>query len=231
MRVAYFTETFLPKIDGIVTRLVRTLEQLALLGHEALIFAPHDPPKAYAGHRVVNVNYDLYLVRGGPTMDTARLYESGWDVGLFHGGHRVDPHHPGLTGARVSLWPDSGAAQTELSVEEEVFLPLRYIAQMTWTGERGLASYAEFEAVAAAPDDAAARARLEDELGDLLFVAANLARHAGVDVGAALRRANHKFERRFRAMEGLASDAGTPFDALDLAAQEALWQQVKEAAQ
>src|SRR5690606_31283897 len=55
VRVAYFTETFLPKIDGIVTRLVRTLEQLALLGHEALIFAPHDPPKAYAGHRVVNV--------------------------------------------------------------------------------------------------------------------------------------------------------------------------------
>lgn len=55
MRVAFFTETFLPKIDGIVTRLVRTLEQLALLGHEALIFAPHDPPDAYAGHRVVNV--------------------------------------------------------------------------------------------------------------------------------------------------------------------------------
>jgi len=55
VRVAYFTETFLPKIDGIVTRLVRSLEQLALLGHEALIFAPHDPPAAYAGHRVVNV--------------------------------------------------------------------------------------------------------------------------------------------------------------------------------
>ncbi len=55
MRVALFTETFLPKIDGIVTRLVRTLDHLRALGHEALIFAPHDPPKSYAGHKVVRV--------------------------------------------------------------------------------------------------------------------------------------------------------------------------------
>ncbi len=55
MRVAFFTETFLPKVDGIVTRLTRSLEQLALLGHEALVFAPHEPPEAYAGHRVVQV--------------------------------------------------------------------------------------------------------------------------------------------------------------------------------
>ncbi|HWS76745.1 MAG TPA: nucleoside triphosphate pyrophosphohydrolase, partial [Thermomonas sp.] len=60
---------------------------------------------------------------------------------------------------------------------------------------------AEFAAVAANPGDAAARDRLEDEIGDILFVCANLARHAKVDFGAALRRANHKFERRFRAME------------------------------
>ncbi len=55
MRIAIFTETFLPKVDGIVTRLLRTLEQLAVLGHEALIFAPHDPPANYAGHKVVTV--------------------------------------------------------------------------------------------------------------------------------------------------------------------------------
>ncbi|MFN2322819.1 MAG: glycosyltransferase family 4 protein [Trueperaceae bacterium] len=55
MRVALFTETFLPKIDGVVTRVVRTLEQLRALGHEALVFAPHDPPAEVAGHRVVPV--------------------------------------------------------------------------------------------------------------------------------------------------------------------------------
>src|SRR3546814_15046678 len=67
---------------------------------------------------------------------------------------------------------------------------------------------AEFAALADAPDDAAVRARLEDELGDVLFVCANLARHAKVDVGSALRRANAKFERRFRAMEQLAREDG-----------------------
>ena len=78
---------------------------------------------------------------------------------------------------------------------------------------------AEFDAVAADPGDAAARDRLEDELGDVLFVCANLARHAKVDVGNALRRANAKFERRFRAMEAMAAAdgglAGKPLDAQD----------------
>lgn len=55
MRIAFFTETFLPKIDGVVTRLTRTLEQLKALGHEALIFAPHNPPAEYQGFRVVSV--------------------------------------------------------------------------------------------------------------------------------------------------------------------------------
>ena len=70
---------------------------------------------------------------------------------------------------------------------------------------------------------------LEEEIGDLLFVAANLARHAKVDPGAALRRANLKFERRFRAMEALAAQRGEDFAELSLAGQEALWQAVKQA--
>lgn len=55
MRVALFTETFLPRTDGIVTRLTRTLEQLEVLGHEALVFAPGVPPARYGAHRVVPV--------------------------------------------------------------------------------------------------------------------------------------------------------------------------------
>ncbi len=85
----------------------------------------------------------------------------------------------------------------------------------------------EFETLAAQPGDAAAQARLQEEIGDLLFVAANLARHAHVDVGAALRGANAKFERRFRQMEALAQADGAVFSQLPLAAQEALWQAVK----
>ncbi len=81
----------------------------------------------------------------------------------------------------------------------------------------------EFAAVAAAPDDAAARDKLEDEIGDLLFVCANLARHAKVDVGTALRRANRKFERRFRAMEALAAGDGIELSSQSLEAQDAYW--------
>ncbi|MDE2406659.1 MAG: nucleoside triphosphate pyrophosphohydrolase [Xanthomonadaceae bacterium] len=84
----------------------------------------------------------------------------------------------------------------------------------------------EFDAVAADPGDAAARDRLEDELGDILFVCANLARHAKVDVGTALRRANAKFERRFRAMEALAAaDGGLAGKSLD--AQDRYWVRAK----
>ena len=88
---------------------------------------------------------------------------------------------------------------------------------------------AEFDAVAAAPDDPCARERLQEELGDLLFVAANLARHARVDVGSALRGANRKFERRFRAMEAMAQADGVTMDELPLDAQERYWDAAKRA--
>ncbi|MBU0556522.1 MAG: nucleoside triphosphate pyrophosphohydrolase [Alphaproteobacteria bacterium] len=73
-------------------------------------------------------------------------------------------------------------------------------------------------------DQAVGHAALEDEIGDLLFAAVNLARHHGVDPETALRRATRKFERRFRAME---ASAGADFPGLSLDAKEALWQQVK----
>lgn len=56
MRIALYTEVFLPKIDGVVTRILRTLEQLEELGHEAVIFAPGKPPSKYAGHTVIPVH-------------------------------------------------------------------------------------------------------------------------------------------------------------------------------
>ncbi len=66
-----------------------------------------------------------------------------------------------------------------------------------------------------------------EEVGDLLFAAANLARKLDVDAETALRAANAKFERRFRGMESLAAQRGQVFSELDLAAQESLWQAVK----
>ena len=69
-------------------------------------------------------------------------------------------------------------------------------------------------------------ARIEDEIGDLLFAAANLARKLEIDPEAALRHATAKFERRFRRLEVLAAERGI---GRDLDALEALWQEVKQA--
>ena len=55
MRIALLTEVFLPKIDGVVTRTTRHLDQLAEMGHEVLIFAPGNPPAEYAGFEVVPI--------------------------------------------------------------------------------------------------------------------------------------------------------------------------------
>lgn len=68
-----------------------------------------------------------------------------------------------------------------------------------------------------------------EEIGDLLFAVVNLARHLNVDAEVALRDANAKFERRFRAMEARSDQEGKAFPALSLDAQEELWQAVKRA--
>lgn len=69
--------------------------------------------------------------------------------------------------------------------------------------------------------------RLTDEIGDVLFVCVNLARHARIDTSHALRHANAKFERRFRRMETLAGEADTTLAAQSLGQQEELWDRAK----
>jgi ATP diphosphatase len=76
--------------------------------------------------------------------------------------------------------------------------------------------------------EGASRERLEDEIGDLLFAVANLARHVKVDPDQALRRTNAKFVSRFEAIEAaLAKEGRTPKDA-SLEEMEALWQAAKK---
>jgi ATP diphosphatase len=101
--------------------------------------------------------------------------------------------------ARIGFdWPDARAVLPKIAEE---------------TGE-----------IEAALDGAAGPAALEEEVGDLLFAAANLARKLDVEPETALRRATAKFERRFRAIEELARQRGI---GRDLDALESLWQQVK----
>lgn len=70
---------------------------------------------------------------------------------------------------------------------------------------------------------------VEEELGDLLFTLAQLARHLEVDAEGALRRASLKFERRFRAMEARLEEAGQCPEEVGAEELERLWNEAKEA--
>lgn len=85
----------------------------------------------------------------------------------------------------------------------------------------------EFTEVSQALSEQEGAARIEEELGDLLFATVNLARWEGIDPERALRFANEKFERRFKALEAqLTDDDRRPQDC-DLAALDTLWENVK----
>ena len=71
--------------------------------------------------------------------------------------------------------------------------------------------------------------KVEEELGDLLFAAVNLARYVRVDPEIALKRANAKFVRRFREMERMAAEGGRALEKLPRAEMEELWEAAKRA--
>lgn len=73
------------------------------------------------------------------------------------------------------------------------------------------------------------RRKIEEEMGDLLFAAVNLARFLDVDPEIALKKANVKFSRRFRAMEARARESGREFKNLSRKEMEALWDVTKDA--
>ena len=77
--------------------------------------------------------------------------------------------------------------------------------------------------------DGASRERIQDEIGDLFFAVANLARHLDADPETAVRGANAKFERRFAHIESALAAKGTTMSASSLTEMEALWGEAKGA--
>ncbi len=71
--------------------------------------------------------------------------------------------------------------------------------------------------------------RIEDEMGDLLFTIANIARKTGVNPEEALQSTNRKFTRRFESMESAVRAGGRNLDQLSLQEMDALWDKAKEA--
>ena len=90
-------------------------------------------------------------------------------------------------------------------------------------GGVGAAGSGDAEAAAGAASPA-----VVEEMGDLLFAMANWSRHLQVDAEEALRAANSKFERRFRAMETLARERGLALEELSAETWEHLWQEAKK---
>jgi ATP diphosphatase len=114
----------------------------------------------------------------------------------------------GKRAGRVGFdWPDAAGVRTK--IEEE------------------LAEIDEIDTITGGGSDATQRERRAEELGDLLFATANWARHQGVDPEEALRVANAKFERRFRAMESLARERGLALEGLTAEAWDGLWNEIK----
>jgi glycosyltransferase involved in cell wall biosynthesis len=85
LRIALFTETFLPAVDGVVTRLRYTIEELVRAGDEVLVFAPSGGPRFYAGARIQGVP-------GVPFPPYPQI--------------RLSPPHPGVGRALRRFGPD-----------------------------------------------------------------------------------------------------------------------------
>ena len=97
-----------------------------------------------------------------------------------------------------------------------------------WPGPDGVRAKIdeELEELDAACSEESAEG-IEEELGDLLFSVANLARHLQVDPEQALQTANRKFVRRFHGIEAAARSSGRALADLDLPALDALWKAEK----
>ena len=98
-----------------------------------------------------------------------------------------------------------------------------------WDSETAVLAKIEEELAEYRTAQGQSQQRREEELGDLLFSCVNLARHAGIDAEAALRRSTQKFEQRFGLVERLLAEAGESLEEASLERMDELWEQVKQA--
>lgn len=124
MRIAFFTETFLPKMDGIVTTLCQTVRQLGELGHQVLIFAPDSGMTEFQKARVVGMKskaFPLYpelrLALPRASMRTV-LAEFNPDI-----LHVVDPALLGIAGLYYGGGDDGGPLRVPLVASYHTDLP------------------------------------------------------------------------------------------------------------
>ncbi len=124
MRIALFTETFLPATDGVVTRLRHTVEELVRAGDQVLVFAPSGGPESYAGARI-------YGVPGIPFPPYPKI--------------RLSPPHPGVGRTLRRFRPDViHAANPFVLGSGGIFYARRLKVPLVASYHTNVAAYARF---------------------------------------------------------------------------------------
>ena len=196
---------------------------LSTLAREAGSFEPQDPISRVAAKMIDRHPH----VFGGETLADARAVRSAWERRKVRDGDH----------GRSSLLDDAAAASMPALLAAYRLTQKAAGVGFDWPHlDEVLAKLdeetAELRAELAdgpAPRDESRRERLKEELGDLLFVVANLARHLEVDPEAALAGANLKFRRRFSRVEAGLAARGKRLDEATLAEMDELWNEAKRA--
>ncbi len=146
MKIAYFSEVFLPKIDGVVNTLCRLFDFLEDQGHHSLLFAPDGGPDTYAGTPVVHlpglpltIYPDIHIV---PPIVDVSIYLDQFQPDIIH---LINPFSLGLTGLWYGLQkqiPVVASFQTDLAGFAEKW-GVGYLGPLIWKYLRSIHNQAD----------------------------------------------------------------------------------------
>src|SRR3954447_13499663 len=124
MRIALFTETFIPKIDGIVTTLSETVRQLRSLGHEVLVFAPDGGITEFEGARIIGMKGQSFALYPELRLSLPRRSMRG-QLEEFRPDllHVADPALLGVAALYYAGGGNGGALQLPLLISYHTDLP------------------------------------------------------------------------------------------------------------
>jgi MazG family protein len=166
------------------------------------------------------------LAAGGGKAEKPKEQPGSVLAGISHAmPSLLEAHKLSSRAAHVGFdWPNIEGLFDKLAEEREELR--REVAQIPPPGprpqQRGIAGAREVE-----PIPEALRSRLEDEIGDLLFVLVNIARYLSLDPESALKKTNRKFKWRFQWLEEQLRRSGRNISDATLEEMEGLWQESK----
>ena len=196
--------------------------------------------KEELGDLLFQVAFHSQMAAEGGHFDFADVVKALNEKMVQRHPHVFDPQHPPLTARQqTAVWEQRKHAN-KVSVLDDIPANLSGLLRAVKLQKRAASigfdwpdvapvfdkldeEVAELKEAMASGD----KARMQDELGDVLFVITNLARHIGVDPELALRQANNKFEKRFRQVEKKARQHKSENGRYALDTLDKLWDQVK----